>query len=70
MAKPRPTVNKRLREKAKAEQRQDKSDRAARRNAEKEQARAQRGGLHPALDPDIADIVPGPQKPIWSDGGY
>jgi hypothetical protein len=68
MAKPRPTISKRVREKAKAEKRQDKAERKAWRDSQKEQERADRDRMHPAIDPDIADITPGPQKPVWWDG--
>lgn len=55
----RPTAAKREREKALSERRQQK---AARRQAEKQRKAGQErptGGV----DPDIADIVPGPQPP-------
>lgn len=51
----RPTQAKRIREKALQERRQNK---AARR---KEQAGAPRPSRDDGVDPDIADIVPGPQ---------
>jgi hypothetical protein len=55
----RPTAAKREREKALSERRQQK---AARRQAEKQRKAGQE---RPAdgVDPDIADIVPGPQPP-------
>ncbi len=55
----RPTAAKREREKALSERRQQK---VARRQAEKQRKAGQQ---RPAdgIDPDIADIVPGPQPP-------
>lgn len=55
----RPTAAKREREKALSERRQQK---AARRQTEKQRKAGQE---RPAdgVDPDIADIVPGPQPP-------
>jgi hypothetical protein len=53
----RPTTNKRQREQARIAKRNDKAarfaDRAKRTN--------ERGDLPPGVDPDIADIRPGPQ---------
>ena len=62
MAKSRPTVTKRIREKAKMEKRLRKAERKAQRAAE-----AAEEGLdaEDGVDPDLAGIVPGPQKPLW-----
>lgn len=64
MAKTRPTITKRLREKARMEKRMRKAERKAARDAEA----AQRDSDAPiGVDPDIAHIVPGPQRPAWMD---
>jgi hypothetical protein len=55
----RPTAAKREREKALSERRQQK---AARRQAEKQRKAGQQRPTD-GVDPDIADIVPGPQPP-------
>lgn len=67
MAQTRPTITKRMREKGKLEKRQLKQEKKAERAAEKE---AERGSRDPNVDPDIAHIVPGPQKPLWEDDDY
>lgn len=51
------SVNKRLKEKAREEKQQDK----AQRRQERKKERDQRVAPEPGVDPDIADIVPGPQ---------
>lgn len=63
MAKSRPTVTKRIREKAKMEKRQRKAERKAQRAAEE----LEEGGAEAeeGVDPDLAGIIPGPQKPLW-----
>ncbi len=64
MAKARPSVTKRMREKLKQERKDDK----ARARAERAADRADAGddtGIPAAVDPDIAHIVPGPQKPLF-----
>ncbi len=67
MAKPRPTITKRIREKARLEKRMKKEEKKAERDAQKEYERQDRpADAH--HDPDIADIVPGPQRPVWHDG--
>lgn len=62
MAKARPSVTKRLREKALMEKRMRKAERKADRAAE----RADKD-LDVEGDPDLAGIVPGPQRPAWMD---
>jgi hypothetical protein len=59
----RPSINKRNREQAKREKTQAKAERRQQRAAEKNQ----RGERAAGDDPDIAGIVPGPQKPIWEE---
>jgi hypothetical protein len=54
------SVNKRIKEKAREEKQQDK----AQRRQERRKERDQRASPAPGVDPDIADIVPGPQPPI------
>lgn len=51
------SVNKRLKEKARQEKNIDKAQRRVERRKEREQ----RSSPAPGIDPDIADIVPGPQ---------
>jgi hypothetical protein len=63
MQKSRPTQNKRARERAKQEKQQMK---AARRQEAKAQKATKPGGSE-GEDPDIAGIVPGPQKSPWDD---
>jgi hypothetical protein len=62
LQKSRPTQHKRARERARQEKQQEK---AARRLAQKNQ-RATRQTAD-GEDPDIAGIVPGPQKSPWED---
>ena len=57
----RPSINKRNREQARKERNSAKEERRAQRNVE----RQKRDGAKPGEDPDIASIVPGPQRPIW-----
>ncbi len=59
----RPSINKRNREQALREKKAAKQERRAQRSAEKKQ----REGEKPGEDPDIASIVPGPQRPIWEE---
>jgi len=71
LAQSRPTITKRLREKAKQEKRMRKAERKAQREAEREAEAIEREEVEDQgadADPDIADIVPGPQKPVWWDG--
>jgi hypothetical protein len=63
MAKTRPTITKRLREKARMEKRMRKAER----KAEREMESAERADVPAGIDPDIAHIVPGPQRPAWMD---
>jgi hypothetical protein len=64
MAKPRPTITKRLREKAKLEKKMLKEARKADRRAEVDDD--EELGLAPGEDKDIAHIKPGPQPlPDW-----
>ena len=63
MQKSRPTQNKRARERAKQEKQQMK---AARRQDAKAR-KATTPDAETAEDPDIAGIVPGPQKSPWDD---
>jgi hypothetical protein len=60
--KSRPTQNKRARERARQEKRQEKEARRADR-ARQTTKRVTEGGE----DPDIAGIVPGPQRSPWED---
>jgi len=57
----RPSINKRNREQARRERNSAKQERRAQRSAE----RKTRDDASQGEDPDIADIVPGPQRPIW-----
>lgn len=62
MAKARPTITKRLREKARQERRERKSERRLQRGEE----RADRPEAVDGEDPDLAGIVAGPQPiPEW-----
>ena len=64
MQKSRPTQNKRARERAKQEKQQMK---AARRQEAKQRRAATPADAPAGEDPDIAGIVPGPQKSPWDD---
>jgi hypothetical protein len=59
--KSRPTQNKRARERARQERRQEKEARRA------DKARQPRPVTENGEDPDIAGIVPGPQRSPWDD---
>lgn len=63
MQKSRPTQNKRARERARQERQQAK---AARRLESKNRKAAQPAAAN-GEDPDIAGIVPGPQRSPWDD---
>ena len=65
MQKSRPTQNKRARERARQEKQQQK---AQRRLEAKSRKPAGPDGA-PGEDPDIAGIVPGPQRSAWADMG-
>ena len=57
----RPTVIKRQREQARISKRKDKDARRAERSRQSRPAGLDQNGI----DPDIADIQPGPQPPAW-----
>jgi len=59
----RPSINKRNREQARKDRAKAKEERRANRAAEKKS----RVPGSPDEDPDIASIVPGPQRPIWEE---
>jgi hypothetical protein len=64
--KSRPTQNKRARERARQEKQQMK---AARRLEAKSRKVSSPNGSSPGEDPDIAGIVPGPQRSPWAEMG-
>ncbi len=65
MARPGPqTHKKRQRELAKQEKRTLKAERRVQRKEQKALELESAEGVDPGVDPDLADIVPGPQKPI------
>ncbi len=65
MARPGPqTHKKRQRELAKQEKRKLKAERRVLRKEQKALELESAEGVDPGVDPDLADIVPGPQKPI------
>jgi hypothetical protein len=56
-----PSINKRQKEKARQDKQREKAEkRQQRRNERGQRAPSAEGGV----DPDIADIVPGPQPPL------
>ncbi len=57
----RPSITKRLREQA----RKDKNAAKQERRDQRAEERKSRKDLPDGVDPDIASIVPGPQRPIW-----
>ena len=59
----RPSINKRNREQARRDKNKEKDERRDQRAAE----RKDRPTTAPEEDPDIAGIVPGPQRPIWEE---
>ena len=61
MQKSRPTQNKRARERARLEKRQEKEARRA------DRAKQSKPAAENGEDPDIAGIVPGPQPSPWGD---
>ena len=64
MAKPGPqTHKKRQRELAKQEKRKLKDERRVQRKEQKALDSAE--GIEPAIDADLENIVPGPQKPLY-----
>ncbi len=65
MARPGPqTHKKRQRELAKQEKRKLKAERRVQRKEQKALELESAEGVDPGVDPDLADIVPGPQKPL------
>ena len=54
---------KRQKELARRERQERKARRRVQRRADGEQRRQ---GLPPGVDPDLADIVPGPQPPLYA----
>ena len=64
MQKSRPTQNKRARERARQQKRQDKQ---ARRLDAKTRKAEDNANVAPGEDPDIAGIVPGPQRSPWEE---
>ncbi len=65
MARPGPqTHKKRQRELAKQEKRKLKAERRVQRKEQKA-LEAESADVDPEVDPDIAEIVPGPQKPLY-----
>ena len=65
MARPGPqTHKKRQRELAKQEKRKLKAERRVQRKEQKALELESTEGVDPGVDPDLADIVPGPQKPL------
>ena len=66
MARPGPqTHKKRQRELAKQEKRKLKAERRVQRKEQKALEAESAEGVDPGVDADIADIVPGPQKPLY-----
>lgn len=57
----RPTITKRQREQARIAKQKDK----AARRAERSRPDPNRPSVPDGVDPDIADIKPGPQPPAW-----
>lgn len=57
----RPSITKRNREQARKERAQEKAQRRDQRSTE----RQNRAPVAEGEDPDIAGIVPGPQRPTW-----
>jgi hypothetical protein len=61
--RPRPTLEKRAKERARQEKRQKKEERRASAKLQRSQNPRVEGGE----DPDIAGIVPGPQPSPWGE---
>jgi hypothetical protein len=59
----RPTLTKRQREAKARKRREDKDERRRIRKAEKVERLDHPSGADSDIDPDIADIIPGPQPP-------
>jgi hypothetical protein len=64
VAKAKPSQQKRARERARQERQKEKEQRRLESKARKASAGPRQAGEE---DPDIAGIVPGPQKPLWED---
>jgi hypothetical protein len=60
----RPTLQKRLREQQREQRRRDKEQRREERRREREDTNPGTGGAND-VDPDLAGIVPGPQRQPW-----
>ncbi len=66
MARPGPaTQAKRQRERAKQDKRKAKEEKRALRKEQKQEALEASADPEPGVDPDIVDIVPGPQAPRY-----
>jgi len=68
MGRSQTSVQKRIREKLKAEKRLLKQQRKAQKGFQDEVTESPAGDHD--IDPDIAHIKPGPQKPIWERDGF
>ncbi|NUR53620.1 MAG: hypothetical protein HOQ29_04170 [Acidobacteria bacterium] len=64
MAKAKPSQQKRARERARQERQKEKEQRRLESKARKAASGPRQVGEE---DPDIAGIIPGPQKPLWED---
>jgi hypothetical protein len=64
VAKAKPSQQKRARERARQERQKEKEQRRLESKARKAASGPRQVGDE---DPDIAGIVPGPQKPLWED---
>jgi hypothetical protein len=64
VAKAKPSQQKRARERARQERQKEKEQRRQESKARKAAAGPRQPGDQ---DPDIAGIIPGPQKPLWED---
>jgi len=64
VAKAKPSQQKRARERARQERQKEKEQRRQESKARKAASGPRQVGDE---DPDIAGIVPGPQKPLWED---
>ena len=67
MARSRPTILKRQRERARQVKRREKAAMRAERTAAKRERAAEGPAASAEEDPDIAHIVPGPQPLPWDD---
>jgi hypothetical protein len=64
VAKAKPSQQKRARERARQERQKEKEQRRQESKARKTSSGPRQPGDE---DPDIAGIIPGPQKPLWED---